>query len=135
MVNGSPFRQLSENPSSTLDGLTKVHLTKKQTVKIVVGVPESHTNAVLEALGNAGAGRVGNYSHCSSVAKAIGHFKPLDGAHPAIGKVGQLESVVEDRIETWCDKEDLKKVIEAIKKSHPYEEPVIDVYLLENLPA
>jgi hypothetical protein len=88
---------------------------------------------MIEALGAAGAGRVGNYSHCSSVVKSIGQFKPLAGAHPAIGKVGELESVVEDRIETWCDKEDLSKVVEAIKKAHPYEEPVIDVYLLEKI--
>jgi len=82
---------------------TVIKNMKKQTVKIVVGVPESHTNSVLEVLGNAGAGRVGNYSHCSSVVKAVGHWKPLPGAHPAIGKIGQLESAVEDRIETWCE--------------------------------
>lgn len=76
---------------------------KTESVKIVVGVPESHTADVLEALGNVGAGRISNYSHCSSVVKSIGHFKPLEGAHPTIGTVGKLESVIEDRIETWCE--------------------------------
>jgi len=106
---------------------------KKEIVKIVVGVPESHTAIVLEVLGTAGAGRVGNYSHCSSVIKSIGHFKPLEGAHPTMGTVGKLESVVEDRIETWCDRKEISKIIKAVKKVHPYEEPIIDIYLLENV--
>lgn len=100
------------------------------TYKIVVGVPETHTSAVLEALGNAGASKTGNYSHCSSVSKSIGYFKPLKGAHPSIGKIGQLEKVTENRIETWCEKKDLNKVIKAIKQVHPYEVPVIDIYPL-----
>lgn len=103
--------------------------------KIVVGVPETHTEKVLAALGEAGAGRVGNYSHCSSVMKSTGHFKPLPSAHPAIGSVGKMENVIEDRVETWCNRKDLGKVIAAIRKAHPYEEPVIDVYRLEELPA
>lgn len=103
-----------------------------KTCKIVVGVPETHTDKILEAMGEAGAGRTGNYSHCSSVTKSVGHFKPLPGAHPAIGTIGKLESVIEDRIETWCDRKDLKKVIAAIRKVHPYEEPVIDIYPIEN---
>lgn len=108
---------------------------QEMTYKIVFGVPETHTDIVLEALGNAGAGKVGNYSHCSSVVKSIGHFKPLPGAHPAIGQVGKLESVVEDRVETWCTEMDLPKVIKAIRSAHPYEEPVIDIYKLEPHPA
>ncbi|OGK62954.1 hypothetical protein A2334_01840 [Candidatus Roizmanbacteria bacterium RIFOXYB2_FULL_38_10] len=105
------------------------------TYKIVVGVPESHTRKVLDVLGSAGAGKIGNYSHCSSVTKTVGHFKPLSGAHPTIGEIGKIESVIEDRIETWCYKKDLKKIIQAIKSVHPYEEPVINVYKLEKLPA
>lgn len=102
----------------------------KEVVKIVVFVPESHADKVREALAKAGAGQVGNYSHTSFSVKGIGRFLPLQGAHPAIGQIGQLEEVVEERIETVCYKEDLEKIIKAIKFVHPYEEVALDVYHL-----
>ncbi|MBI3638666.1 hypothetical protein HY227_02920 [Candidatus Wolfebacteria bacterium] len=100
-------------------------------VKIVVFVPESHTDVVREAMGKAGAGKIGNYTFCSFSSKGTGRFKPEDGAHPAIGEVGKLESVHEERIEVVCDRNLLGDVITAIKKVHPYEEVAIDIYPLE----
>lgn len=87
-------------------------------VKIVVFVPESHTEAVRESIGKAGAGVIGNYSFCSFSVKGIGRFKPTKGASPTIGSVGELESVEEERIETVCEVGNLKKVIKAIKKKN-----------------
>ena len=63
--------------------------------KIVVFVPESHTDIVREAMGKAGAGKIGNYTFCSFSSKGIGRFKPEEGAHPAIGEIGKLEAVEE----------------------------------------
>lgn len=103
---------------------------RKEIVKIVVFVPESHANKVRETLGQAGAGFVGNYSHTSFSVKGVGRFLPRIGAHPSIGEVGRLEEVKEERIETVCYKEDLEKIIKAVKKVHPYEEMVMDVYPL-----
>lgn len=103
-----------------------------QNVKIVVFVPEAHADMVREAMGSAGAGIIGNYTSCSFSTKGVGRFKPEDGAHPNIGEVGKLESVVEERIEVVCSREKLEKVIEAIKKVHPYEEVALDIYSLEN---
>ena len=102
-------------------------------VKIVVTVPESDADMLRQAIGNAGGGKVGNYTHCSFSSKGIGRFKPEDGANPAIGKVGKLEEVVEERIEITCEQDKLTKVISAIREVHPYEEPAIDVYKLENV--
>jgi len=99
-------------------------------VKIVVSVPETDTERLLKAIGDAGAGSIGNYIHCSFSSKGIGRFIPVDGANPTIGQVGKSEEVVEDRIEVSCNKEILDKVIATIKSAHPYEEPVIDVYQL-----
>ncbi|MES3031285.1 MAG: hypothetical protein V4697_02625 [Patescibacteria group bacterium] len=99
-------------------------------VKIVVFVPETHTDIVREAMGNAGAGKIGNYSFCSFSTKGTGRFKPEQGAQPHIGKVGKLEEVNEERIETVCSREKLQDVITAIKKVHPYEEVALDVYPL-----
>lgn len=100
--------------------------------KIVVYVPESHADILREAIGNAGAGKIGNYSHCSFTVKGVGRFLPVLGARPAIGEVGKYEEVEEDRIETVCEEGKLQDVLKAIKSVHPYEEPATDVYPLEN---
>jgi len=102
-------------------------------VKIVVFVPETHTDVVREAMGKAGAGNIGNYSFCSFSSKGVGRFKPENGASPHIGEIGKYEEVLEERIETICSREKLQEVIAAIKQVHPYEEIALDVYPLENL--
>ncbi len=102
-------------------------------VKIVVFVPETHTDVVREAMGKAGAGKIGNYSHCTFSSKGVGRFKPEQGANPHIGEVGKLEEVIEERIETICPREKLKNVIAVIKEIHPYDEVALDVYPLENI--
>ena len=99
-------------------------------VKIVVTVPETDADAVREAIGKVGAGRIGNYEFCSFSSKGDGRFRPLDGAHPAIGSIGELEHVAEERIEVSCSREIVPNVVAAIRLAHPYEEPVIDVYQL-----
>lgn len=102
-------------------------------VKIVVFVPESHTSIVRDAMGKAGAGKIGNYAYCSFSTKGIGRFKPEQGANPHIGEVGKFEEVSEERIETICPREKLQEVIKAIKEVHPYDEVALDVYPLENI--
>ncbi len=108
----------------------------KELVKIVVFVPETHADMVREAMGKAGAGKIGNYTYCSFSVKGQGRFKPEEGANPRIGKVGTLEVVDEERIEVACEKSQLNTIVQAIKAVHPYEEVVIDVYpmlVLENM--
>lgn len=99
-------------------------------VKIVVFVPKTHTDVVRQAMGDAGAGKIGLYSHCSYSVDGVGRYKPLKGAHPAIGKVGKYEEVVEERIECVCKKSKAKEVIKAMRKVHPYEEVAFDIYPL-----
>ena len=101
-------------------------------VKIIVTVPVSHADLLREAIGKAGAGRIGNYEFCSFSSKGTGRFRPLTGANPAIGEVGKLEEIEEERIEVTCPQEIFANVIAVIKSVHPYEEPVIDVYLLQS---
>lgn len=101
-------------------------------VKIVVYTPLSHTNAVRKALAESGAGHIGNYDSCSFSVKGTGRFRGLEGTHPYIGTAGKIEKVEEERIETICPIKKLKKVLTAIKKAHPYEEPAIDIYTLLN---
>ena len=101
-------------------------------MKIVVFVPLTHADIIRKAIGDAGAGNIGNYSHCSFSSKGTGRFFPKEGAQPNIGKVGKAEEVEEERIETICTRKMAKSVIAAIKKVHPYEEVALDIYPLLN---
>ncbi|MFA6428529.1 MAG: hypothetical protein WCW02_03215 [Candidatus Buchananbacteria bacterium] len=101
--------------------------------KIIVFVPDSHTDIVRQAMGDAGAGKLGNYTHCSFSSKGVGRFMPEEGANPTIGKIGKFESVEEERIEVVASAQVVQDVIAAIKKVHPYEEIAMDVYPLEDL--
>ena len=92
---------------------------------LVTYVPESHADAVLTAIGDAGAGRIGNYSHCSFTVRGEGRFTPLDGAEPYLGAVGQPELVEEIRVECVVDREKLDAVVLALRTAHPYEEPAL----------
>jgi hypothetical protein len=65
----------------------------KKKYKIVVYVPEADAEKLRKAMGNAGAGKIGNYSHCTFSVKGIGRFKPNQGAHPTIGEIEKLEEV------------------------------------------
>jgi hypothetical protein len=105
-------------------------MTESTNVKLVVFVPETHADAVRAAIGGAGGGRIGHYSFCSFSSKGIGRFKAEAGAHPAVGKVGELEAVPEERIECVCRTDLVKDVMAAIRRVHPYEEIPVDLYPL-----
>jgi hypothetical protein len=101
--------------------------------KIVVYVPVADADKVRQAIGDAGGGKIGAYSHASFSSRGIGRFMPLEGAKPAIGKVGKLEEVEEERVEFVCETHCLDEVIAAIRKAHPYEEPAIEAWKVEDL--
>jgi len=94
---------------------------------LVVFVPTTHAKAVREALAASGAGAQGFYDSCSFSSVGVGRFRPLRGATPAIGKVGSLEVVAEERIETEVARERLAAVLAAVRAAHPYEVPGIHV--------
>lgn len=96
-------------------------------VKIVTTVPVDYADKVRRAMGDAGAGEQGNYSHCSWSSVGTGRFKPLKGADPFIGEIGKLEEVAEERIEVICERSKVKAVIAAMKAVHPYEEVMLDI--------
>lgn len=100
--------------------------------KLVVFTPEEDAAKVRKALGDAGAGFIGNYSHCAFSSPGVGQFLPQDGTNPYIGEQGKLEEVKEVRIETIYPVHLEKKVLKAMFDSHPYEEVAYDIYPLEN---
>lgn len=99
--------------------------------KLVVFVPEDYTEVVAGAMADEGAGHIGNYSHCSFRSLGIGSFKPLVGANPFVGRVGEVERVSEVRLETIVPEDKLDRVLEKLLESHPYEEVAYDVYPLK----
>ncbi|WEG14250.1 Nif3-like dinuclear metal center hexameric protein [Pullulanibacillus sp. KACC 23026] len=100
--------------------------------KLVVFVPKTHETRVREAIGEAGAGFIGNYSHCTFNAAGVGTFRPGEGAMPYIGRIGELERVEEVRIETIVPEGQWQQVKEAMLAAHPYEEVAYDQYELKN---
>ncbi|HEU4965493.1 MAG TPA: Nif3-like dinuclear metal center hexameric protein [Bacilli bacterium] len=109
--------------------LSRVHNTRLK--KLVVFVPATHDEAVRQALGNAGAGWIGNYSHCTFNTPGTGTFVPQEGTDPYIGEQGTLERVNEVRLETVVPEPIQEKVIAAMLEAHPYEEVAYDLYPLE----
>lgn len=97
-------------------------------VKIVVFVPVDEADALRLAMHKAGAGNIGDYSHCSWSTVGKGRFIPGKNSNPTIGEPGEPEVVEEERIEMLCPKEKLPHVIAAMKKAHSYEEVAYDVF-------
>lgn len=100
--------------------------------KVSVFVPEDSTENLKKAMGDAGGGVIGNYSHCSFEMSGTGNFTPLKGANPSLGEIGKIEQVDEVRLEVLTRKSDLGSVIDAMIDSHPYEEVAYDIYRLRN---
>lgn len=101
-------------------------------VKIAVFVPESHEEAVREALGKAGAGAIGDYEFCSYTLSGTGRFRPTKDANPYIGEAGKMEKTEESKIEVVIRKTEKDRAIKAMIAAHPYEEAAYDVFTLEN---
>ncbi|MNI06674.1 putative GTP cyclohydrolase 1 type 2 [compost metagenome] len=109
--------------------LEDVHTEKLQ--KLVVFVPQTHDEAVRNALFTAGAGWIGKYSRCSFNIPGEGTFQPEAGAKPFIGEAGRLERVQEVRIETIVPESLQRKAVQAMLKAHPYEEVAYDLYPMD----
>lgn len=98
--------------------------------KWVVYVPAENADAVRAAVFAVGAGHIGDYSHCSWSVSGIGQFLPHEGASPAVGSVGNVERVAEDRFEVVAPARARAAVLAAMRAAHPYEEPAFDIFAL-----
>ncbi|WCN38795.1 Nif3-like dinuclear metal center hexameric protein [Aneurinibacillus uraniidurans] len=101
--------------------------------KIVVYVPVSHVDHVRNAMTQAGAGWIGQYSHCSFGVHGTGTFMPHEGTTPYIGEQNQLEQVEEVRLETIMPEDIQTRVVKAMMAAHPYEEVAYDIYPVEQV--
>lgn len=100
-------------------------------VFLITTVPVANAEAVLQALGDAGAGEIGLYTHCAFTNPGTGRFQPDAASNPAVGDRGVINLVDEVRIEMICRRDRVKAVLAALRAAHPYEEP--GIYLLPML--
>lgn len=95
--------------------------------KLVVFAPLENAEAIRQALGDAGAGEIGEYTHCSYEMIGTGRFTPSERAKPHIGRAGEAEEVEEVRIEVIIPHFSKSRVMKALLQAHPYEEPAFDL--------
>ncbi|MBR9883574.1 MAG: NGG1p interacting factor NIF3 [Oceanospirillales bacterium] len=98
--------------------------------KLCFFVPDSHLETVKQAIFEAGAGRIGDYDRCCWQTQGIGQFRPLEGADPHLGKVGEEERVDEWKVELVCEDDRIQSTLMALRKAHPYEEVAYDLWRL-----
>ncbi|SFU41262.1 YqfO family protein [Halomonas korlensis] len=99
--------------------------------KLAFFVPSEDAERVKEAVFASGAGRIGDYEACCFQTLGTGQFRPLAGADPHIGQVGELETVEELKVELVCEDDLIHQAVAALKLAHPYEEPAFDAWKLE----
>jgi hypothetical protein len=101
--------------------------------KLCFYVPESHLEAVKEAVLAAGGGRIGAYDSCCWQSLGQGQYRPLEGGQPFLGQTGRLERVAEWKVEMVVADERIHDAVKALKSSHPYETPAYDVWRLSDM--
>jgi len=101
--------------------------------KLCFYVPESHLEAVKEAVFAAGGGRIGAYDSCCWQSLGQGQYRPLEGSQPFLGQTGRLERVAEWKVEMVVADERIHDAVKALKSSHPYETPAYDVWRLSDM--
>lgn len=100
--------------------------------KLATYVPDTHAQDVLFAMLDAGAGSLGNYTHCSFSTEGIGTFRALHGAKPFLGEVNNLAEFKEVKVEVLVTEVNKTQVIQAMLKAHPYEVAAYDLFAMEN---
>lgn len=142
----SPHTALDAAPGGTNDVLASLcglediepfeyHQPTARELKIVTFVPPENLDAVARAMSRAGAGRIGDYEQCSYRLQGEGTFFGTESTDPTVGRKGRLEKVAETRMEMVVPYRVLPEVIDALLRTHPYEEPAYDLYPLAATPT
>lgn len=115
-----------------LAGIRFLKATRRAvTCKIVTWLPEEALPRALDALAAAGAGVFGDYRRCAFSCAGEGEFTAAPHARPAAGEPGMRNRIPERRLETSCPEENLAAALSALRRAHPYEEPVIEAFRIE----
>lgn len=137
-TNSSSFILNNRNTRYTRPSHCKMASTNTDQARYLLSfyVPKEDTKKVMSAVHETGAGTYpdGLYGECAFITPGQGTFRPLQGANPAIGKVGDTEQVEENKVEILCvGRELMKSAVAALKKAHPYETVAFMVTSIENV--
>ena len=106
---------------------------KKGTLKkLFTYIPTDALEKVQNALFEAGAGNIGNYSECSFQVSGTGTFKGNDESTPTLGEKGKRHSEQESKLEVIFPAHLESKLIYTLKENHPYEEVAYEIISLDN---
>ncbi len=86
--------------------------------KLEIYLPESHLEAVQQALWSVDAGHIGRYDRCLSYSPVIGVWRPLAGTAPYLGRVGEVCHAPELKVEVTCRTDRVEETVAAVKRAH-----------------
>ena len=102
-------------------------------VKLETYIPETHLPALRKALQKADAGHTGNYDSCLAFSHVTGTWRALEGTQPYIGAPGEVSEAPEIKVEVTLRAAQGEDTVRAVRRGHPYEEPVINLIPLLHL--
>jgi dinuclear metal center YbgI/SA1388 family protein len=130
VFNNGVSRKMAEKMG--LEEISVLSPSQNMLLKLVTYIPESHLEAVRNAIFKAGAGVIGNYDQCGFTTSGTGSFRANDNANPFVGEKGKIHFESEIRFETILFTHIREKIVKALLDAHPYEEVAYDLYALEN---
>jgi len=101
-------------------------------VKLEIFVPQEYAFKIRDELAKVGVGRIGDYDHCVAMIPVRGFFRPLPGANPFEGEIGEIKETQEYKVEVNCKRELVNEAMKVIRSAHPYEEPLVNIIPLAN---
>ena len=101
-------------------------------VKLEIFVPQDYALRIRDELAKIGVGRIGEYDHCMAMYPVRGFFRPLPGANPFDGEIGEIKEAEEYKVEVNCKRQLVNEALTAIRSVHPYEEPLVNIIPLAN---
>ena len=100
--------------------------------RLITFAPTDQAEVVRNAVFEAGAGHIGNYSECSFISQGTGTFKAGKGADPYVGEIGLRHEEKETKVEIVYPFYLEQQVVKALVANHPYEEVAYDIFTMEN---
>ena len=111
----------------------QILIPQKQTIKkLTTFVPVKEAEKLRMALFNAGAGNIGNYTHCSFNSEGIGTFNGNENSNPTKGAKGDIHKEQETQITVTYARHFESNILKALFESHSYEEVAYEITTLEN---
>lgn len=109
-------------------------MIKNNYMKLIVYVPKTHMEPILDAMHKHGCGAMGDgkYEGCAFLTFGHGTWIAMKGSKPFKGRLNRREMVQEVKVETTCLSSKTTEMVKVLRSIHPYEEPIIEIYPLES---